>query len=186
LQTLQRSWELHYACRSREYGAFLELLGELAGVRVHLDEEANGAPLNVAARLQGIARDAHIYCCGPAPMLKAFEAATASWPRAQIHVEYFTPKEEAARAGGYVVELAKSGLELPVPPGKTILQVLVDAGIDVASSCEEGVCGACETRVLAGRPDHRDAILSDDERAAGKSMMVCCSGALSERLVLDL
>ena len=92
----------------------------------------------------------------------------------------------AALDGGYTVELSRSGKSLQVPGGKTILQVLREAGVEVAHSCEEGVCGACETRVLSGIPDHRDAILSDPEKAANNTMMICCSGCKGERLVLDL
>ena len=119
-------------------------------------------------------------------MLAAFEAATAHLPREQVHVEYFTAKEEKALGGGYTVSLARSNREFMVPPGQTILRVLQDAGFDIPYSCEQGICGSCETRVLAGEPDHRDAILSDEERAANKTMMVCCSGARSDRLILDL
>jgi ferredoxin-NADP reductase len=101
-------------------------------------------------------------------------------------VEYFTPKNVAALAGGFAVELARSRKEFMVPPGQSILAVLRAAGVDVSSSCEQGVCGACETTVLAGSPDHRDNILTEKERAASRTMMICCSGCTSDRLVLDL
>ena len=119
-------------------------------------------------------------------MLSAFEAATADWPRDQVHVEYFTAKDAAAVEGGFTVRLARSGRELAVESGQTVLHALLDAGVDVPFSCEQGICGSCETRVLEGIPDHRDAILSEDERVSGKTMMVCCSGSKSVRLVLDL
>ena len=186
LTALRRSWELHYSCRSRADAAFLGDLMALDQVHCHFDDEHAGRVLDLASPIARAPRNAHLYCCGPAAMLKSFEALTENWPREQIHVEYFTAKEPAARGGGFTVELARSGLELPVPEGKTILQVLIEAGIDVASSCEEGVCGACETRVVAGAPDHRDAVLSPAERAANNRMMICCSGSKSSRLVLDL
>ena len=119
-------------------------------------------------------------------MLKAFETATAYWPDEQIHVEYFTPKQEVAKTGGFVVELARSGQEFVIPEGKTILQVLLDAGIDVDYSCELGICGACEQRVISGVPEHRDAILTEEEQASNTKVMICCAGCKSERLVLDL
>jgi ferredoxin len=119
-------------------------------------------------------------------MLKTFEAATASWPRDQVHVEYFTPKEVPAKSGGFVVELARSRQELVVPEGKSILQVLLDAGVDVDYSCELGICGACEQRVISGIPEHRDAILTEEEQASNTKVMICCAGCKSERLVLDL
>ena len=119
-------------------------------------------------------------------MLKAFEAATADWPRARIHVEYFTPKQAADKKGGFVVELARSGQEFVIPEGKSILQVLLDAGVDVDYSCELGICGACEQRVISGTPEHRDAILTEEEQASNTKVMICCAGCKSERLVLDL
>ena len=119
-------------------------------------------------------------------MLAAFETATAGWPRPQIHVEYFTAKEAPATDGGFIVELRRSGRELMVPAGKTILETVRAAGIEAASSCEAGICGTCETRVISGIPDHRDQWLSDEEKAANKTVMICCAGCKSERLVLDL
>lgn len=94
--------------------------------------------------------------------------------------------ERPAEEGSFVVVLARSGLVLTVPPGKSILEVVREAGVEVPSSCEQGTCGVCETGVLEGIPDHFDAVLSPADKKAGKSMMICCSGALSERLVLDL
>jgi len=108
-------------------------------------------------------------------------------PREQIHVEYFTPKQEVdKKAGGFVVELARSGQEFVIPEGKSILQVLLDAGVDVDYSCELGICGACEQRVISGTPEHRDAILTEEEQASNTKVMICCAGCKSERLVLDL
>src|SRR5260221_712319 len=105
---------------------------------------------------------------------------------AQMHVEYFTPKQEADKKGGFVVELARSGQEFVIPEGKSILQVLLDAGVDVDYSCELGICGACEQRVISGTPEHRDAILTEEEQASNTKVMICCAGCKSERLVLDL
>ena len=94
---------------------------------------------------------------------------------------------EIVRApGGFLIELARSGRILAVPPGKSILETVQAAGIAATSSCEAGICGECQVTVLSGIPDHRDLVLSDAERAANTSMMICCSGAKSEKLVLDL
>ncbi|ODU79143.1 MAG: hypothetical protein ABT10_21255 [Novosphingobium sp. SCN 63-17] len=95
-------------------------------------------------------------------------------------------KSDPPEAGSFIVELARSGLTLTVPAGESILDVVRAAGVQANSSCEQGTCGACETRVLAGTPDHYDAVLTPKERREGKVMMICSSGALSERLVLDL
>jgi tetrachlorobenzoquinone reductase len=186
LARLGRSWKLYYACRSRSDMAFLQTLEAMASSQFHFDDESDGKFLDVASIVAATPADAHLYCCGPTPMLKAFEAATARWPRDQIHIEYFTPKQEAAKTGGFVVELARSGQEFVIPEGKSILQVLLDAGVDVDYSCELGICGACEQRVISGTPEHRDAILTEEEQAANTKVMICCACCKSERLVLDL
>jgi ferredoxin-NADP reductase len=186
LAGLGRSWKLHYACRSRADMAFLSALERMDGAQFHFDDESGGKFLDVGAIVTAAPADAHLYCCGPTPMLKAFETATVSRPREQVHIEYFTPKQEAAKAGGFTVELARSGKEFVIPEGKSILQVLLDAGIDVDYSCELGICGACEQRVISGVPEHRDAILTEEEQAANTKVMICCAGCKTERLVLDL
>jgi vanillate O-demethylase ferredoxin subunit len=94
--------------------------------------------------------------------------------------------EESARAGGFTVVLARSHRTVFVEEGRTILETLLDAGLNPSYSCMEGVCATCETRVLEGVPDHRDLVLNDAERAAGKTMMICCSRAKTPTLVLDL
>jgi tetrachlorobenzoquinone reductase len=186
LAALGRPWQLYYSCRSRADTAFLAELQKYEQVHFHFDDEQGGALLDIAGIVATAPKDAHLYCCGPLPMLKAFEAATASWPRQRIHVEYFTPKHQAAATGGFMVELARSGQEFFIPEGKKILEVLLENGIDADYSCELGICGACETRVISGIPDHRDSILSDEEQAANTKVMICCAGCKSERLVLDL
>ncbi len=188
LEQLGRAWRLYYSCRSRGEAAFLKALEAKGADKVvfNFDEENGGRFLDIAGIAAAAPADAHLYCCGPTPMLKAFEAATAALPRENAHAEYFTAVEGAAAEGGYVVELRRSKREIAVPQGKTILEMLRAAGVDVTTSCEEGVCGACETPVVSGLPDHRDMILTASERAAGKTMMICCSGSKSERLVLDL
>ena len=191
LNARQRSWKLHYACRSRADMAFLETLQGLGpeSVHLHFDDEAGGV-LDIAAAIAAAPATAHIYCCGPNPMLKAFEAATANRPRGNIHVEYFTPKEEAAaqdsKLGGFWVELARSGEEYFIPEGQKVLEVLFQAGVDVDYSCELGICGACETRVISGTPIHHDSVLSEEEQATNEKVMICCCGCASERLVLDM
>jgi tetrachlorobenzoquinone reductase len=186
LAELGRAWQLHYSCRSRADMTFLQELDKLAGAHLHFDDESGGQFLDIAGIVGAAPADAHLYCCGPTPMLNAFEAATANWPRAQVHVEYFTAKEAPARKGGFTVELARSGQEFFIPEGHTILEVLLDEGIDVDYSCELGICGACEQRVMSGIPEHRDSILTEEEQAENKRVMICCAGCKSERLVLDL
>src|SRR5438874_1436516 len=186
LAELGRAWQLHYACRSRADMAFLDALEKMVGAQFHFDDEAAGKFLDVAGIVGAAPQDAHLYCCGPTPMLKAFEAATADCPREQVHVEYFTAKVEPARKGGFTVELARSGQEFFIPEGRSILEVLLDEGVDLDYSCELGICGACEQRVISGIAEHRDSILSEEEQAENRRVMICCAGCKSERLVLDL
>jgi vanillate O-demethylase ferredoxin subunit len=191
LEELGRSWELHYCARTRQTAAFLDELRGL-GSRVHLnlhfnfDQEPDGRMLDIAAVVAKAAPETHLYCCGPVPMLAAFEAAAGRHPPQQVHVEYFAPKEAPAAGGGFTVVLARSGRSIAVPAGKTILDALLDEGVDVPYACTEGVCGTCETKVLEGIPDHRDLVLSGDEKSSNRTMMICCSGCKSDRLVLDI
>jgi vanillate O-demethylase ferredoxin subunit len=190
LAALGRSWALHYCARSRGAAAFLEPMAALASdrgrVHLHFDDEHGGNPPDLAEIVGAAGAGTHFYCCGPLPMLAAFEAATAALPAEQVHVEYFTAKDAPAKGGGFTVVLAKSGVELVVPEGKTILETALDAGIAASYSCMEGVCGTCETRVLEGIPEHRDLVLTRAEQASNRTMMICCSGCKGERLVLEL
>ena len=115
----------------------------------------------------------------------AFESAAGGRPAAQVHVERFSPAKLPG-GGAFFVELAKSGRRIFVESGETIAEALRAQGVEVQTSCEQGICGTCETRVLAGRPDHRDELLSDGERAANDVMMICCSRSKDDVLVLDL
>jgi vanillate O-demethylase ferredoxin subunit len=142
------------------------------------------------ADLQTIVREAsngaHLYCCGPHRMIKAFQEATQGVPSERVHLEYFSAPEVAATSGDFSVVLARSGTRVDVPPGKTILEALLDAGIDVQYGCTQGVCGICEVSVLDGVPEHRDAILTDEAKKSNKSMILCCSGSKTPELILDL
>jgi len=191
LAALGRSWKLYYACRSRADMAFVDALEKFEPKfrHLHFDDESGGV-LDIAAAVAETPASAHLYCCGPNPMLKAFEAATAGRPRNLVHVEYFTPKEEAAgqesKLGGFWVELARSGEEYFIPEGQKVLEVLYQAGVDVDYSCELGICGACETKVISGTPIHHDSVLSEEEQASNEKVMICCCGCATERLVLDM
>lgn len=187
---LGKPWELHYCTRTRQHAAYLNELQSLTAsshgrLHTYFDQEPEGNRLDLAALASGISDQTHLYCCGPTGMLEAFESVTHRI-RDRAHVEYFGAKEAAARDGGYTVELAKSGLTLTIPQGKSILDIVLDAGIPIRTSCREGICGSCETAILHGEADHRDALLSDQERKDNKSMMICCSGSKGPLLVLDL
>lgn len=180
-------WHLHYACQSREDAALADELSEYGSVSLHFDQDHAGRHMDLVSIVQASPPEAHLYCCGPAPMLDAFERAAAHWPAHRRHLERFAGVQEAARAdSGFVLRLARSGRDLQVLPGQTILDVIRAAGVDAPSSCEQGICGACETRVLEGQIDHRDMILSPAEQDANNTMMICCSGSKGSLLVLDL
>jgi tetrachlorobenzoquinone reductase len=190
LETLGRAWKLYYAARTRSRAAFLTQFMTLeaasAGrVTVTFDHEPGQAMLNLPRIIASQPDGTHFYCCGPVGMLKAFEEACASVPPDAVHVEYFS-SDVAPAQGGFDVVLSSSGKTIAVKPGETILEALLAAGVSVGNSCREGVCGTCETGVLEGIPDHRDKVLSRRERASNKKIMICCSGAQSNRLVLDL
>jgi ferredoxin-NADP reductase len=186
LQALGRDWELHYVARTRARAAFLDWLARYPQVRVTFDHEPGSSPLDLAAIVAASPPAAHLYCCGPVAMIKAFETLTAERPRGHVHVEYFTAAKAPATEGGYRVELRRSGTTIQVAAGQRMLDALLKAGVSVSYSCSEGVCGSCETRVLAGTPDHRDEYLTDEEKAVNGSVMPCCSGSKSSILVLDL
>lgn len=189
LERLARPWQLFYAARTRRAAAFLDDLRSIRpNARVHtdFDDERAGQVFDLAAVVARVPADAHVYCCGPLPMLDTFERAAAGRPADHVHVEYFQAKEAPALDGGFEVRLAKSDRTIAIEPGKTILDAVLDAGVSANFSCSEGVCGTCETRVIEGIPDHRDLFLSPEEKAANKTIMICCSGSKSPTLVLDL
>jgi vanillate O-demethylase ferredoxin subunit len=191
LVALNRPWRLFYSARTRAKCAYLAEVMALAQqsrgmVELHIVDERGGSLPDIAAMVNTVPLDAHLYCCGPVPMLQAFEQATAWRPAGQVHVEYFSAQQEAAVAGGYEVVLQRSQRSLRIDAGKSILDVLLANGVDVPYACQEGVCGACQTGVLQGTPDHRDSYLSPREKSKGDTIMLCCSGCTSGTLVLDL
>ena len=185
LAALPQAWRLCYLVRTRGEAAFLSDLSTYGEhVQLHCDDEAGGL-FDLAGVIAAASPQTHLYCCGPAPMMAQFGELTRGIDPALVHVEHFKPLETAAVGGGFLVELARSKRVIAVPQGSTILEALTNAGVAIPNSCQQGVCGTCETRVLAGVPDHRDSVLTAEERASNATMMVCCSGSISERLVLD-
>jgi ferredoxin-NADP reductase len=181
-------WELHYGGRSRRSMAFLEALEDATGSRVTL-HPADEVGLIDLDRILGHPRPGTlVYCCGPEPLLDAVEQRCAGWPEGSLHVERFAPKDvgEPVLTGSFEVELTLSGLSLTVPPEKSVLQVVEEAGVAALSSCREGTCGTCETPVLAGQVDHRDSLLTPAEQAADDTMFICVSRAAGPKLVLEL
>ena len=190
LAALGKPWTMHYAARSRAkmaYAVTLRELAERSGARLDLRCDHEGdAPLDLGAIVAALPEGAHIYACGPAGMLAAFQAVTAELERERVHLEHFASSQRAATEGGYTVKLARDGRSVPIAQGRSILDALIAIGLNPPHSCREGTCGSCETRVVEGIPDHRDEVLTDAERAEGTRMMICCSGSQSRVLVLDL
>lgn len=189
LRALNRSVELLYCARSRREAAFVEALAAVtdAPVRLHFDDEQGGA-IDLQAFLAERPSTAHFYCCGPTPMIEAFERLCDTLGHGNAHVERFAASAHAPATPqrGYQVKLARSAKVIDVPSGMSLLDALLKSGVDVACSCREGVCGACETPVLEGEPDHRDSVLTQAEKMANRTMMVCVSGCKGAHLVLDL
>jgi ferredoxin len=168
--------------------AFLESLEELTGQRVILHPQDEVGLIDLDGLLGTPRPDTLVYCCGPEPLLLAVEQRCASWPEGTLHLERFAPKDvgEPVLTGAFEVELALSGLSLTVPPEKSVLEAVEEAGISVLSSCTEGTCGTCETTVLSGEVDHRDSLLTPAEQAANDTMFICVSRAACPKLVLEL
>jgi phthalate 4,5-dioxygenase reductase subunit len=182
-----RRYKLYYLTRSAEHTAFLDELkgGDFAGkVVIHHDggDPANGFDLwPVLEKPSG----AHVYCCGPRPLLEAVRDMTGHWQPTSIHFESFVDAGAAAlpEDRAFTVVLAKSGDRVEVPPGISILEAMRDHGHEAPSSCESGTCGTCRTRLLSGEVDHRDLVLMDDEKAG--HIMICVSRARSPEIVID-
>jgi vanillate O-demethylase ferredoxin subunit len=187
---LGQPWELHLAGRRRRSMPFESTLARYANVANgqvlrHCSEDRGGR-LDIASIVRSASPETHLYCCGPAGMIDAFVDAGRARSGDTVHFERFAAGQAAATDGGFQLQLARDGRCLEVPAGKSILDVLLDAGVDIPYSCMQGVCGSCRLAVLEGEPDHRDGYLSDDERAANDSLIPCCSGSRSQRLVVDL
>jgi len=184
---------LHYSTRSRERTAFHDRLRASAfaeRVAFHFDDGEAAQRLDLAALLAAPQAGTHLYVCGPRGYIDAVLAGARAhgWPEAQLHREYFAGGDAAPAAGdtAFEVQLASTGRVIAVPADRTVVQALAAAGVEVQTSCEQGVCGTCLTRVLAGTPEHRDLYLTPEEQAANDQFTPCCSRARSARLVLDL
>lgn len=190
-------WRLVYGGRSRATMAFAGQLAMDHPRRVELCPEDETGLLDLEGLLAGPAADTLVYCCGPEMLLDAVEQRCVAWPEGTLHIERFTPKARAdgdetsptsvrVEPASFEVELSRSGVTLTVPPHKTVLQSVEEAGVQVLSSCQEGTCGTCETTVLDGVVDHRDSLLTPAEQACNDTMFICVSRGAGPRLVLDL
>ena len=176
-------WTLLYGGRSRTSMAFTRELARY-GDRVTVAPQDETGLLDLGSVLDALPEGTLVYCCGPGALLDAVEERC---PAGALHVERFQPKEQhGGHEAEFEVELAQSGRTLTVAPGVSVLDTVRAAGVEVLFSCTEGTCGTCETDVLEGEPDHRDSVLTPEEREAGETMMICVSRCRGRKLVLDL
>jgi vanillate O-demethylase ferredoxin subunit len=186
------AFEMHYCTRSPERTAFAARIAASAfagHVAIHHDDGPAEQRLDLRLALPAPDDETHLYVCGPRGFIDwvCGTASAAGWAPAQIHFEHFAGQEPGGdEDSAFEVTLASSGKTILVPPGRSVAAALHAHGIDVPVSCEQGVCGTCLTRVVAGEPDHRDSYLTDEERCRNDQFLPCCSRSRSAFLVLDL
>jgi len=192
LAVVGADFEMHYATRSRDRAAFYDRIiasPYAPRVQFHFDDGPPGQKLDIGTLLAVPQPGAHVYVCGPKGFMDAVlgTARANGWPESQVHYEFFSAEITKSDSDeSFQVKLASSGRVVVVPKDKTVVQALADAGVEVQTSCEQGVCGTCLTRVLEGEPDHKDMYLTPQEQAANDQFTPCCSRAKSAMLVLDL
>jgi ferredoxin-NADP reductase len=179
-----------YGARTRSAMAFTGRLLDGGGARVQLVAQDEAGAVDIAAAMASSPPGTHVYCCGPPAMLAAVQDIAARFPGFSVHIERFAaaPREQpAAVETPFEVELARTGVTVTVGPEDTVLDAVLEVAPDTPYSCTAGFCGTCETKVLAGQVDHRDDLLTEDERAANTSMMICVSRVTGgTKLTLDL
>jgi len=185
-------FDMHYCVRSPDRAAFrarIERSSFASQVAFHFDDGDEGQKLQLGTVLVGLRPGVHLYVCGPKGFMDWVlgTARAAGWPEDQLHYEFFGA--EIAKSDSderFEVKLASSGRIVVVPKDQTVVEALAAAGVEVATSCEQGVCGTCLTRVLEGEPDHKDMYLTPEEQALNDQFTPCCSRSRSPMLVLDL
>lgn len=185
-------FEMHYAARSRDRMAFHDRIRSSSFARratLHFDDGPPEQMLDLQALLRQPRDGVHVYVCGPKGFMDAVlgTARAHHWPEQQLHYEFFTAeavKSDSDR--GFEIKLASSGRVVVVPKDRTVSDMLREAGVEIPTSCEQGICGTCLTRVLEGEPDHKDLYLSPAEQASNDQFTPCCSRSKSPCLVLDL
>ena len=192
LAAIGADFTLHYCTRSPERTAFRE---EIAGsgygdrVHFHFDDGAPSQKLHLDRVLAKPDAGTHLYVCGPTGFIDwvVQTAQRLGWNKDNVHLEYFgAAPQDTAGDRSFQVKVASSGAVVEVPADRTVVQALQAHGIEILTSCEQGVCGTCLTRVLQGECEHRDLYLTDEEKAKHDQFTPCCSRAKSDMLVLDL
>lgn len=192
LANINASFRLHYCTRSPSRTAFLGTIrdGDLgAYTRFHFDDGPAEQKLDMPGSIGVPGQGRHLYVCGPTGFMeRVLEVArNLGWPEERLHREYFAATPiESEQDGSFEVQIASTGRVIAVAAQQSVVEALAASGIDIPTSCEQGVCGTCLVRVLEGTPDHRDMYLTAQEHARGDQFTPCCSRARSARLVLDL
>jgi vanillate O-demethylase ferredoxin subunit len=191
LSAAARQWHLHYFVTSHAKAAFCSLLergGFAENVSMHVGLDVEGTRTQIETFVSEQPANAHLYICGPRPFMDMTMAvAEKSWTEGSLHLEHFSADPSLHLTGdSFEVVLAKSGRSVVVGPEETIVDALAAVGLPIETSCEQGICGTCVTRVIAGELDHRDAFLTDEEKKSGAMMTPCVSRALGRRIVLDV
>ena len=192
LSTLGADFALHYCARAPERTAFREEIAAsafAAKVHFHFDSGAPEQKLDLASLIAKPEAGTHLYVCGPSGFIAHVvdTAKAQGWPAAQIHLEYFgAAPQDTSADGSFEVRIASTGKSCTVPKDQTIVQALEAQGIEILTSCEQGVCGTCITRVLEGQIDHRDMYFTDEEKARNDQFTPCCSRSLSRVRGRDL
>lgn len=192
LSNANASFELHYCSRSADRTAFAERIRSssfAARAQFHYSDGPEAQKLDLTAVVASRRPGTHLYVCGPAGFMDwVLETARATnWPEELLHREYFSAAAiDTSDDGSFEVQVASTGKVIRVESNQTVIGALASHDVEVITSCEQGVCGVCLTRVLEGTPDHRDMFLTSAEQAKGDQFTPCCSRALSARLVLDL
>jgi phthalate 4,5-dioxygenase reductase subunit len=180
-------FKLYYCTRSREVTAFADELtspGLKPHVSIHYDEGDPARSLDLWPVLEKPGGQ-HVYCCGPRPLMDAVKDMIGHWPASAIHFESFADQAPVkADDREFTVRIVGVDKVITVPQGTTILEALRRDGFQVPSSCESGSCGTCRTKLVRGKPDHRDFVLSEADRVS--AIMICVSRARSDELVLEL
>ncbi len=192
LATIGSDFSMHYSSRTPTRTAFLQRISASAfapHVQFHFDDGAAQQKLDLAALLADPQAGVHLYVCGPKGYMDAVLATARlqGWAEEQLHYEFFGANVAARETdASFEIQLASSGRIIAVAKEQTVTQALAAAGVHVQTACEQGVCGTCLTRILAGVPEHKDMYLTPEEQAANDQFTPCCSRAKTARLVLDL
>ena len=182
---------LHFCAPDEARAPLLEEVQSIFGdnLTLHFDNGDPAQGIDLDRLLENPSEGEHVYVCGPAGLVGSVREKAAHWPAGTVHWEPFTPETDQAPQKNEVFEvvLSRRNVRLEVPIDKTILEVVREAGVDIESSCEDGLCGCCRVGLLGGVPDHRDLVLTDAEKASSADIMTCVSRAKAgEVLVLDI